>query len=574
MRTLLFLSLLLGLVAPAIAEKPDIAEKKVALIIGNSVYQNVPPLANPSNDADAIAESFIRLGFDVTLAKDINVNGLRLALSEFAVKSASADIAAIYYAGHGIEVDGRNYIIPVDAKLKNVVVVGFELISLDSIISSMQGSKGLKLVFLDACRDNPFRQSMSASSGTRSIGRGLATVEPDAGMVISYAAKAGTVAYDGDEKHSPYTTALLKNMEEPGLELQFLFRRVRDDVIRRTSRRQEPFFYGSLPDRKFYLKPPAPAPVAAAVAAPVIAPALVQPAPRNTSESQDAADAWRFIQNTMDRGDIEAYLQEYGGANSFYTRLAQKRLNALTGAFTGGDTSTNRQVATAPTTQTQPAAPARQPTLFVPQTQRAQSQATANPPVKTAALPTPTLSITSVDAIDPNITARELARSMQTELNRVGCNAGNPDGKWGRNSRSALRKYSQNAGIAIASANPSIELLRTLRNSNGRICPLVCRATEDVVGEECVRRTCPSGQQLSSGGSCYTPKKVNKRAACAAGQKRNRNGKCYTPATKRANVKKRKTAPRRTKRRSKDPNIGRLPPAGSCILNPPCRRDE
>ena len=565
MRILLFLSLLLGLATPAIAAK------KVALVIGNSVYQNVPPLANPSNDADAIADSFIRLGFDVTLAKDINVNGLRLALSEFAVKSASADIAAIYYAGHGIEVDGQNYIIPVDAKLKNVVVVGFELISLDSIISSMQGSKGLKLVFLDACRDNPFRQSMSASSGTRSIGRGLATIEPDAGMVISYAAKAGTVAYDGDSKHSPYTTALLKNMEEPGLELQFLFRRVRDDVIRRTSRRQEPFFYGSLPDRKFYLKPPAP--VAAVVAAPVIAP-VVQPAPRNNSESQDAADAWRFIQNTMDRGDIEAYLQEYGGANSFYTRLAQKRLNALTGAFTGGDTPTNRRVATAPTTQSQPAAPARQPTLFVPQTPSGQSQVTTEPSVKTAALPTPTLSISSVDAVDPNISPRELARSMQTELNRVGCDAGNPDGKWGRNSRNALRKYSQNAGIEIASANPSIDLLRTLRNSNGRICPLVCRPTEDLVGQECVRRTCSAGQQLSSNGSCYTPQKVNKRAACAAGQKRNRNGKCYTPATKRANVKKRKTAPRRTKRRSKDPNVGRLPPAGSCILNPPCRRDE
>lgn len=565
MRILLFLSLLLGLVAPAIAEK------KVALVIGNSVYQNVPPLANPSNDADAIAESFIRLGFDVTLAKDINVNGLRLALSEFAVKSASADIAAIYYAGHGIEVDGQNFIIPVDAKLKNVVVVGFELISLDSIISSMQGSKGLKLVFLDACRDNPFRQSMSASSGTRSIGRGLATIEPDAGMVISYAAKAGTVAYDGDSEHSPYTTALLKNMEEPGLELQFLFRRVRDDVIRRTARRQEPFFYGSLPDRKFYLKPPAP--VAEPVAAPVIAP-VVQQEPRNSSESQDAADAWRFIQNTMDRGDIEAYLAEYGSANSFYARLAQKRLNALTGAFTGGDTATNRRVAAAPNAQTQPAEPPRQPTLFVPQTPSVQSQPTTKLPLKTAALPTPTLSITSIGAIDPNISSRELARSMQTELNRVGCEAGNPDGKWGRNSRNALRRYSQNASIEIASANPSIELLRTLRNSNGRICPLVCRATEDLVSGECVRRTCSAGQQLSSGGSCYTPKKVNKRAACRAGQKRNTSGKCYTPATKRAKVKKRKSAPRRTKRRSKDPNVGRLPPAGSCIQNPPCRRDE
>lgn len=565
MRILLFLSLLLGLVAPAIAEK------KVALVIGNSVYQNVPPLANPSNDADAIAESFIRLGFDVTLAKDINVNGLRLALSEFAVKSASADIAAIYYAGHGIEVDGQNFIIPVDAKLKNVVVVGFELISLDSIISSMQGSKGLKLVFLDACRDNPFRQSMSASSGTRSIGRGLATIEPDAGMVISYAAKAGTVAYDGDSEHSPYTTALLKNMEEPGLELQFLFRRVRDDVIRRTARRQEPFFYGSLPDRKFYLKPPAP--VAEPVAAPVIAP-VVQQEPRNSSESQDAADAWRFIQNTMDRGDIEAYLAEYGSANSFYARLAQKRLNALTGAFTGGDTATNRRVAAAPNAQTQPVEPARQPTLFVPQTPNVQSQPTTKLPLKTAALPTPTLSITSIGDIDPNISSRELARSMQTELNRVGCEAGNPDGKWGRNSRNALRRYSQNASIEIASANPSIELLRTLRNSNGRICPLVCRATEDLVSGECVRRTCSAGQQLSSGGSCYTPKKVNKRAACRAGQKRNTSGKCYTPATKRAKVKKRKSAPRRTKRRSKDPNVGRLPPAGSCIQNPPCRRDE
>src|SRR5215813_13649811 len=174
--------------------QPALAEKRVALVLGNSAYQNVPPLANPVNDAALMADTLKRAGFDVVdFRQNLSAMDTRRVLRDFADKSTHADIAVIYYAGHGIEIDGSNYMIPVDAKLERDNDVYDEAFSLDRVLVSVESAKKLRLVILDACRDNPFARNMKKSIATRSIGRGLAKIEPaNPNTLIAYSAKAGS----------------------------------------------------------------------------------------------------------------------------------------------------------------------------------------------------------------------------------------------------------------------------------------------------------------------------------------------------------------------------------------------
>src|SRR5262249_32680097 len=167
------------------------------------------------------------------------------AIGDFSDMARDADIAIVYYAGHGIEVDGVNYLIPTDARLARDFDVEDETISLDRVLRAMDSARRLRLVILDACRENPFAQSMKRSS--RAIGRGLARVEPTApGTLVAFAAKAGSTASDGDGANSPFTAALLKHIATPGLDIRLALGQVYDEVMETTRRRQEPFVYGSL----------------------------------------------------------------------------------------------------------------------------------------------------------------------------------------------------------------------------------------------------------------------------------------------------------------------------------------
>jgi uncharacterized caspase-like protein len=224
------------------------ADKRVALVLGISNYQNVPQLANPDNDAAAMSDVFKKAGFNVVeLRRDLGVSDMRRVVREFAATASDADMAVVYYAGHGIEVDGANYLIPADAKLLSDFDVEDEAVSLDRILQAINPAKRLRLVILDACRDNPFSKKMKRDVGTRSVGRGLAKIEPaTANTLIAFAAKAGAVAGDGDGAHSPFATALIKHIATPGLDLRLAFGRVRDEVLKSTGSRQEPFVYGSL----------------------------------------------------------------------------------------------------------------------------------------------------------------------------------------------------------------------------------------------------------------------------------------------------------------------------------------
>src|SRR5665213_2319696 len=224
------------------------AEKRAALVIGNSSYRNVPSLANPVNDATEVAALFRSAGFSVVNARrDLGIPEMRRAISDFAEVAGDVDVAVIYFAGHGIEVDGANYIIPVDAKLSRDFDIEDETVSVERLLKSIEPARQLRLVILDACRDNPFLKTMKRTVASRSVGRGLAKVEPAVSdTLIAFAAKAGSVALDGDAKNSPFTTALLHNIASPGLDLRIAFGRVRDEVLKATNRKQEPFVYGSL----------------------------------------------------------------------------------------------------------------------------------------------------------------------------------------------------------------------------------------------------------------------------------------------------------------------------------------
>ena len=224
------------------------AERRVALVVGNSGYQNAVRLDNPVNDATAVAELLRKAGFDVVTSKtDLGVIEFKRALREFVNTTRNADIAMVYYAGHGIEVGGVNYLVPIDAKLVNDLDAEDEAVDIDRVVRSIDPARRLRLVILDACRDNPFIRKMQRTITTRAITSGLGKIEPTSSdTLIAYAAKAGSTAEDGTGVHSPFTTALLSNLAEPGLDVRIAFGRVRDEVLKKTGNRQEPFVYGSL----------------------------------------------------------------------------------------------------------------------------------------------------------------------------------------------------------------------------------------------------------------------------------------------------------------------------------------
>ena len=234
-------------------------------MIGNSTYKSVPALTNPQKDAEAIAASLRNIGFEtVTLASNATREKLLDALRDFTKEAEKADWAVVYYAGHGIEVNGQNYLIPVDAKLATDRDIQFEAVPLDQVMASLEGAKKLKLVLLDACRDNPFMPQMrktvasdmpAASTaggnvGTRSIGRGLGEVKVQGASLVVFAAKHGQTALDGEGGNSPFAVAMVQRIATPGVEINKIFRLVRDDVMEATAGRQEPYTYGSLPGKE------------------------------------------------------------------------------------------------------------------------------------------------------------------------------------------------------------------------------------------------------------------------------------------------------------------------------------
>lgn len=331
-----------------------LAQKRVALVIGNSSYAHVPALPNPTNDSAKVALKLKSIGFEVLQADNLDFDGFRRTLRDFSKKATGADMAVVFYAGHGIEVNKSNYLIPVDAKLETDREISYEAVPLELVTEAVNGAKGLRLVMLDACRNNPFASKIKMTSPTRSIGRGLSFIEPSAGTLVSYAAREGTTAEDGDGQHSPYTAALLENLGQPGLEVNFLFRKVRDQVLENTGGKQEPFTYGSLPGRQIFLVPAAQQP-------PTATPDTTKPP---TAHNTDAL-FWAAIQDSDNPALFEEYLKRF--PQGIFSSIARIRLDNLKGGQGGkqpasaDDGSGDTKIAAVDTDQQQQTEAARPP---------------------------------------------------------------------------------------------------------------------------------------------------------------------------------------------------------------------
>ncbi|WP_436214579.1 caspase family protein [Bradyrhizobium sp. LjRoot220] len=229
----------------------------MALVIGNGAYQNAPALPNPLNDATDFSASLQRLGFEVRTLQNASFDEMRRALISFSQGARGAEFAIIFFAGHGMELNGENWLVPVDGQLVSDRDVENETISLQQLMRAVSDTSRLGLVILDACRNNPFLNRMQGSK--RDSSRGLGRVEPSGNVLVAYSARAGTTASDGPSngRNSPFTASLLRNIETPGIEIRMLFGVIRDDVMKATGRDQQPFDYGSLGGNAIYLKPPA-----------------------------------------------------------------------------------------------------------------------------------------------------------------------------------------------------------------------------------------------------------------------------------------------------------------------------
>ena len=241
---------LIGILACLSIAQPAAAERRVALVVGNSAYVSSPALANPVNDASDIAAALKAVGFEVILGTDLGKPAFDGKVRDFVRILDKADVALFFYAGHGLQVSGRNYLIPVDARLQGERDLDFEAIALDFVLKQMELEREGKtnVVFLDACRDNPLGRNLARSMGTRSasIGQGLAQVQTGVGTFIAYSTQPGNVALDGKGRNSPFTSALAKHLAGPGRNLTSVMVDVRKDVLAETGGKQVPWDHSAL----------------------------------------------------------------------------------------------------------------------------------------------------------------------------------------------------------------------------------------------------------------------------------------------------------------------------------------
>ncbi len=386
------------------------ASDRVALVIGNADYARVGQLANPVNDATDLAAALTRIGFDVTLASDLDFVGMHRALQAFSRVAANADMAMVYFAGHGVEIDKQNYLIPTDATLESDRQVVLETISLDLVTEAVSGARSLRMVVLDACRNNPFIERMVRSVANRSVGRGLGAFEPTGGTLVAYSAKGGTVASDGVGRNSPFMQGLLANIEEPGIDVSLMFRKVRDAVLKSTDNVQEPFVYGSLPGEELYLVP------TLAVAEVPSSPRIVGTVPITPPPGSEQEEfAWSLVRDSADADKLQQYLFAYPeGAH------VSEAITLIKGL---------RDAKIAVVDDTVPEAP--------------------------PALP---------DPVGPQLVA-----AIQIELSRAGCSPGKADGIWGDRSRRAVAAFAQGAALNLDDS-PTPKLLAALQGRDGVVC--------------------------------------------------------------------------------------------------------
>ena len=319
-RTLRLLSVLLACLVNAFLAVPEAsASGRVALVIGNSAYKFAPKLNNSVTDASDIAAALERLGFDVVLGLDLDYAGMREHVLRFSGQLAGAEAGLFYYAGHGLQVAGRNYLAPIDAQLTSEADLDFRTIDLDLVLRNMTRESRTNIMFLDACRDNPLAVNLARRLGARSgaVSRGLAQVAGGIGTLIAFATEPGNVALDGEGRNSPFTAALLDAIERPGIHVGDVMIAVRNQVLKQTSGKQVPWEHSSLTERFYFVRGSAPPPASADEAA----------KPREINPLDLELAFWNSIKNSKNVRLFETYLARY--PNGTFADLAKITLEEL-----------------------------------------------------------------------------------------------------------------------------------------------------------------------------------------------------------------------------------------------------
>ena len=344
----------LGLLLGLIVAQAAMAEPRVALVVGNSDYQgDMPALPNPANDAKLMVKTLKGIGFDVVGVENATQAELKKAILEFGnrLTAAGRDATGLFfYAGHGVQVNGENYLIPTDAQIGKEADVDLAAVTLSSIMSQMQfADNAVNIVILDACRDNPLKGS------ARGLTRGLAEVKtPTSGTFIAYSTAPGETAADGDGINSPYTKALAQTLTEPGLSIGDVFQEVRSKVLADTGQQQRPWDASSLTGR-FYFKPPDATQTASATPAPSVVPAAPAAAPSSVGDLDMEKAYWDTVKDSDDPDDIQLYLTKY--PQGYFVDLANAKIEALKGtkvasATTNGDATARSSEPSAGAAQT------------------------------------------------------------------------------------------------------------------------------------------------------------------------------------------------------------------------------
>ncbi len=296
------------------------AEPRTALVIGNSVYR-ASPLRNPVNDARAIAGLLQRLEFDVILRENADTPAMRNAIAEFGRRLRKGGIGLFYYAGHGLQVKGLNYLVPVDAEIERQADVGLRTIGVNDVLDQMEEARNrINVVILDACRNNPF------PVGARGAARGLAPVDAPNGTLIAYATSPNQVADDGPGEHGLYTEELLKAMPVPGLDVEAMFKQVREGVAARSGDKQVPWDLSSVRGR-FFFAPPAPAGQAQTPSEAAPTPPVARPLPSQPDPALELA-FWNSIKDSDNANLFREYLRKY--PDGHFKAIAAAKIDALT----------------------------------------------------------------------------------------------------------------------------------------------------------------------------------------------------------------------------------------------------
>jgi hypothetical protein len=517
------------------------AETRVALVIGNAAYEHTAALANPGNDAEDMATALRHVGFSVTFERNLDKRGMEQAIARFARAARDADAALFYYAGHGLQHRGLNYLMPVDAKLEDEYSLNFEMARVDDVLGSLGKARGVKILVLDACRRNPLAEKLSRLATTRDFSgsRGLARLDATRGMVVAYATQSDQVAVDGTGRNSPFTAALVKQLNEPGLEIGALFRRVAAQVQRATAGRQLPELSVSLVG-EFYF-----------------------------SRVDSDVQAWAKLRGSQDPASLREFLARYPSSPLAYdirerleeiepadrTRLEPGRMAAETAKLEGARIEQ----------------PARDQLAAQ---QAEQEKPEPRPPsgnVQTVML-TPTAEHASPPLPAPALSRATLVQEIKKELKRVGCYGGRLDEKWpSSEALASVRKFATHANLSPQPREPTIEFLEVIRERFGRVCPLECSARQVERDGRCIAKTCPPGFVIDGDGDCARQKNRPKAAALPAEQSQ----RTAVPAVKSTPNVRSEPTPRTPHSGKADRPlettraIDRLPPAGGLRKEPP-----